>query len=194
MKYTPMHRSFRLLLGLAVLLLTTPVFGQAIAKKSETVTLKAGLKTMLQEEGATKLKKLDVNVDATKAKALKQAHGIDVTGRYTVYRGLNAEDASVGTVVIVNEEGKEGPLQLLVAFRPAGSIYDLGFTLFGEDKGKSALSWGYLRQYIDKSITDDLMLGKDVDGVSGATWTSTSIAQAVKKAVVVYHTYVQQDG
>ena len=190
----PLLYTLRLALGLAVLVLTTPVFGQTIAKKSETVTLKAGLKTMLQAEGAAKLKKLDVNVDAAQAQNLKKAHGIDAAGRYTVYRGLKADDALVGAVVLVNEQGKEGPLQLLVAFRPEGQIYDIGFTIFGEDKGKSVLSWGYLRQYIDKSITDTLVLGKDIDGVSGATWTSTSVAQAVKKAVVVFHTFVQQTG
>ncbi len=163
-----------------------------IARKSEVVSLKDGLKQMLQQEGATKLKKLTVTVDAAQASALKKQYGVETAGSYSVYRGLDDEDEAIGSVAIVNEPGKEGPLQIIVALRPDGEIYDVGFTIFGEDKGKPALSWGYLKQYLGKTLDDQIVLGRDIDGVSGATWTSTSVAAAVKKAVVVYNTFVRE--
>jgi Na+-translocating ferredoxin:NAD+ oxidoreductase RnfG subunit len=164
-----------------------------VAKSNKVTSLQNGLKEMLQKEGAKKLKKLTVTVDSDQSAGLKKEFGIEAAGSYSVYQGLDAEDKPMGSVVIVNEPGKEGPLQVIVAIRPDGQIYDIGFTIFGEDKGKPALSWGYLKQYMGKSHNDPLKLGGDIDGVSGATWTSTSVAAAVKRAVIVYETFVRTD-
>ncbi len=160
-----------------------------VAKKSAVISLKDGLKEMLQKEGAVKLKKLTVNVDAEKAQALFEDHRVDTEGSYVIYQGLDGEGAVINLVVIVNEEGKEGPLQMLIAMRPDGKVYDVGFTVFGEDKGRRAFSWSYLKQFINKNPREDFVLGKDIDGVSGATWTSESIYFAVKRAVVVYDSF-----
>ena len=65
-----------------------------------------------------------------------------------------------------------------------GHVYDVGFTLFGEDKGKPALNWPFLRQFIDKAATDVVTAG--VDGVSGATWTSDSVTSAIQRGAALY--------
>ncbi|MFQ5572001.1 MAG: FMN-binding protein [Rhodothermales bacterium] len=181
--------------GLLSLLLLIAVSDRAtaqVARKSQVVSLKTALKEMLQKEGAAKLKKLTVTVNAEQARALAKQYGIEAASSYTVYQGLTADGALVGSVVIVNEQGKEGPLQVLVALRPGSEIYDLGFTVFGEDKGKPALSWGYLKQYLGKTAGDPIVFGRDIDGVSSATWTSTSVAVAVKEAVIVYDSLVRK--
>lgn len=134
---------------------------------------------MLQAEGAATLQRITVNVSSGQA-----------AGSYTVYKGLNAQNALIGTVVVVNEAGKEGPLQVLVALRPNGNIYDIGFTVFGEDHGRPALRWGFLRQFIGKSSSNAITLGRDIDGISDATWTSTSVANAVRKATLVYSNHL----
>lgn len=96
----------------------------------------------------------------------------------------------MGSVVIVAQEGKEGPLQAVVALKPDGTIYDIGFTVFGEDKGKPALNYSFLKQFIGKKATDKVKVGEDVDGISGATMTSTGVATAVKKALAVHKEFV----
>ena len=164
-----------------------------VAKSNAVISLKDALKEMLQKEGAASLKKLTVNVDDEKAASLEEKHHIDAGGSYTVYRGIGDSGEVIGSTVIVNEEGKEGPLQVLISMRPDGQIYDVGFTVFGEDKGKSTLAWGYLKQFIDKSPDDPLTIGQDIDGVSGATWTSESISKAVKRAVVIYEAFLLVD-
>lgn len=160
-------------------------FGQ-VAKEADTVSLKDALKMMLQAEGATGLKKLTVNVGGDQAEMLTKEYGIEAEGSYTVYKGTNSDGSVIGTVLIVNQEGKEGPLQVLVAVRPDGSVYDVGFTVFGEDKGRPALTWSFLRQYMGKKASDKLRLGQNVDGISGATMTSTSITTAVQRGMAVY--------
>ncbi|NND72092.1 MAG: FMN-binding protein [Rhodothermales bacterium] len=164
-----------------------------VAKEGKSIALRDGLKSMLQAQGAAKLSKVTVNVDADGAKMMKESFSIENgSGSYTVYKGLDADDNLIGSVVMVNEQGKEGPLQVLIAVDPEGSVYDIGFTIFGEDKGKPAQTWNFLKQYLGKSSSDPLTVGKDIDAVSGATWTSTSVTNAIKRGVVVYKSFVME--
>ncbi len=155
-----------------------------VAKKNEVISLRDGLKEMLQGHGAASLKKVTITPDEAQLAEMKK-RGVEARGSYTVYQGLDGDGALVGAVFIVDEEGKEGPLQVLVAMNPAGDVYDAGFTVFGEDKGKSAMGWQFLKQFIGKKTADDITVGKDIDGVSGATWTSTSVTLAIKRAIVL---------
>jgi len=125
---------------LILLAFSTGTANAQVAKSQEVVSLRDGLKEMLQDQGAQNLKKLAVNVDAEKAAEIKANHQVEISGSFTVYQGVDADGNVIGSVVQIHEQGKEGPLQLLVAFRNDGEIYDVGFTLFGEDKGKSALT------------------------------------------------------
>lgn len=174
---------------LMLVLMAAPASAQ-IAKTGSTTTLKDALKVMLQDEGAAGLKKLTVNVSGEQAKGLTGTYGVDTEGSYTVYNGTKADGAVMGTVIVVNQAGKEGPLQVLVAMRPDGTVYDLGFTVFGEDKGKPALNWSFLKQFVGKQVTQPVKIGEDVDGISGATWTSTSVASAVKRALTVFKEFI----
>ena len=58
--------------------------------------------------------------------------------------------------------------------------------MFGEDKGRPALSWSFLRQYVGEKASDKLRLGQNVDGIRGATMTPTSITIAVQRGLAVY--------
>jgi len=154
-----------------------------VARTNDVVTLRDGLKEMLQAKGAASLKKLSINVDAENAKILRE-QGVSASGSYTVYQGVDQDGAIMGTVLIVNERGKEGPLQVMVAVAPDNTVYDVGFTLLGEDKGKPAQNWPFLRQFLDKST--DEVLSQQVNGVSGATWTSESVTNAINRGAALY--------
>ncbi|MEZ4700411.1 MAG: FMN-binding protein [Rhodothermales bacterium] len=187
MRHTPVF----VIVFLAALFVAGPALGQ-VAKMNEIVSMKDGLKEMLQNHGAASLKKVSITVDAEKAKQFAQTYGVEAEGVYTVYQGIGADKSTVtGTVIVVNEEGKEGPLQILVAINPEGKIYDMGFTVFGEDHGKSALGWSFLKQFMDKKPGDAFVVGNDVDGISGATWTSNSVSQGTEKAVVVFAEFLK---
>jgi len=155
--------------------------------------MRDALKTMLQAEGAAGLKKLTVSVSGEQATELRGTYSVDAEGTYTVYNGTTADGGIMGTVVIVNQAGKEGPLQVLVAIRPDGIVYDVGFTVFGEDKGKPALNWTFLKQFVGLDVSQDIEIGDDVDGISGATRTSSSIAAAVKRGLTVFTEFISEN-
>lgn len=183
------------LLVVIALLMTGSAYTDAaaqVAKGNEAVSLKVALRDMLQANGAKSLKKLAVTVGKDESDALMTKRGVKLEGVVTVYQGIDENGMVMGSVVQINEEGKEGPLQVLVAFLPNGEVFDIGFTVFGEDRGKPALSWPFLKQFVGKTSETQMVLGKGVDGISGATWTSNSVASAVRKAVVLFDAFVKE--
>lgn len=184
-----LRKSLGLKLGvlslLAIGVAATPTLEAKEGFSDKVTTLKDGLKEMLQGQGAAKLSKVQfVPTDAQK-KAIKSC-GADSDPNYTLYKGLKADGSVMGSVLVIDQAGKEGPLQMLIALKPDGTIYDIAFTIFGEERGKPALSWNYLKQFMGKGPTNAITLGKDVDAVTGASYTSQAVATGVKKAVCVF--------
>lgn len=178
---------------LFVALLAMSVAGTStaqVAKSGETTSLRDALKVMLQEQGAAGLKKLTVNVSGEQSSGFMDTYGVDTEGNYTVYNGTTSDGGIMGSVIVVAQAGKEGPLQVLVAIDPDGTAYDVGFTIFGEDKGKPAMKWTFLQQFIGTTADQPVEIGEDIDGISGATWTSTSVATAVKRALAVHTEFI----
>ena len=182
--------SYRAFTG--VILVCVFVAGRPVAAQIEgVVTLKTALKEMLQTRGAKSLRKNEFDVDGATGKVIQKKYGIEPNRKYTVYTGLDAEKNPVAAAVIVDVEGKEGPLQLVVAMEPdSGRVIDLGFTLFGEERGKPAAKKGFLAQFIGFDKRNRFELGRDVDGVTGATMTSMSVAVGVRHAVSIFDHFI----
>lgn len=172
--------------GLVAVIMAMSFAGSGVAKEGfsdSVVTLKDGLKVMLQDKGATSLKKTTITPSAAQIAAVQSKCGVDGAGTYTLYQGSGGFN---GSVMQIDQKGKEGPLQLLVGIGPDGKVYDAAFTVFGEKRGKPALSWNYLKQYVGKDEKSQLELGKDIQQVAKATYTSKSVLVAIKRAVCVY--------
>ncbi len=83
-------------------------------------------------------------------------------------------------IAIGSADGYGGPLRMAVAVDPAGVVIGV---VIADDKETPA--WmgrvrdsGLLKSLIGKSYGDSLILGDDVDGVTGATYTARAMAQA----------------
>ena len=181
------------LIGSLVLVGST-VPTKATAQFKEIVTLKTALKESLQKEGAKSLVKKEYVLTAAQKKEIKEAYGFEPHSKYRMYTGLDSLKNPVGVAVIIDVEGKEGPLQMVVAMRPGtGEVYNLGFTVFGEERGKPAANPSFLSQFIGADFEKPFILGKDVDGITGATRTSAAVNRGVKEAVIIHHYLVIQE-
>ena len=177
--------------GIGVLLAGTTLVAEAQIER--VITLKQGLKVMLQQRGAKSLKKKEVKIGEQEAATLQSRYGFKPNKGYRIYTGLDADKQPIGSVVVADIEGKEGPLQLLVALEPdSGAVQNIAFTLFGEERGKPAMKKAFLGQFIGFKTGNAFKLGKDVDGITGATWTSESVVEGVKHAVSIYDHFVAQ--
>ncbi len=101
-----------------------------------------------------------------------------------IFIALDANDAIIGYAALGSAPGYGGPIDMLVAIDPNGSI--LGTLVVTEREspgffrlvGSSALMTGYN----GRSVTDSLQIGQDLDAVTGATVSAEGVAAAVRSA------------
>ena len=133
-------------------------------------------------------------VEARKAEELKAALGtllpsadrfepMDAEGMI-YYQGFTA-DQPAGYVVTGKGSGYGGTLEVLVGFDANLKITNVQIGSNGETPGigtKVTQNPDFVTQFIGKSTSDPLSLGKDIQGVSGASMSSDGVTSAVKNA------------
>ena len=99
------------------------------------------------------------------------------------YSAYNPENEILGYITIESSMGYGGPLQMAVAVDQKGKIYDLAVIGSKETPTylEKVLGENYLDEINGKSYKDKFSLSSDVDGVSGATYSSRAILEASKK-------------
>lgn len=102
-----------------------------------------------------------------------------------VYRIVKGSE-ELGMAIEAAGNGYGGPVKIAVAIKSDGSIAGVKILdLSGETKGVGSRVLedpAFLSQFPGKTISDPLMLGTDIDGVSGATISSRAVANGVNDA------------
>ena len=112
--------------------------------------------------------------------------GVDVENVSAVYGTTN----EVGVVITSSAKGYGGDVVVMTAFAPDGTIKQIKVTEQGETKGigSNVVSTpSYWENYVGLDASDALVLGQDVDAVSGATVSSRALLNAVNAAIEAYH-------
>jgi NosR/NirI family transcriptional regulator, nitrous oxide reductase regulator len=113
--------------------------------------------------------------------AMPEAGRFETIGKdiYAAYPDISSLE-KIGYVAIVTTTGYGGPMQAAVATDLQGNITGLAII-----DNKETPSWfqrvndsDYISSFIGKPYTEAFRLGEDVDGISGATFTSRAIAEA----------------
>ena len=89
------------------------------------------------------------------------------------------------TDLFPDERGYAGPVYILVGMDLKGFITGIKVIAHSETPAyvyRIEEPW-FARQFKGKSVFDEFKLGKDVDGITGATVTVSAIARAVKKSI-----------
>ena len=91
-----------------------------------------------------------------------------------------SEEAIIGYVSIATANGYGGPMKVAVAVDLEGNIHGLSVVSTKETASwmRKVLATDYIETFIGKSYQDTFQLEADVDGVTGATYTSRAIANA----------------
>lgn len=82
--------------------------------------------------------------------------------------------------------GKWGPIHYLVGVDPEGTVREVIVLSYDEIRGKPVAKRRFLRQYQGKTPKDPLRLRKDIDGISGATISSRSLTDGVRKLLFIF--------
>ncbi|MCA9401116.1 MAG: FMN-binding protein [Candidatus Omnitrophica bacterium] len=99
--------------------------------------------------------------------------------RYDVFHA----GSKVGVAMEDTVMGKWGPIHYLVGLDLTGKILKVVVLDYQEIRGKPIARNRYMKQYKGKTIHDPIRLRRDIDGVSGATISSRSITDGIRKIV-----------
>jgi NosR/NirI family nitrous oxide reductase transcriptional regulator len=111
---------------------------------------------------------------------------VKIEKRGDLYVGLAGDgEQIVGYAAIGQAPGYGGPIEMLVGMDPDGKITGVRIVQQRETPGFFRLveSQGLLEQFLHKSVSDPLVLGQDLDAVSGATFSAEGVAAAARQAV-----------
>lgn len=102
-----------------------------------------------------------------------------------LFVGQDAGGNVLGYAAVGEAPGYAGPIEMLVGVDAAGTILGVEIVEQRESPGFFRLieNRDFVEQYTNKTITDPLQLGNDLDAVTGATVSAEGIERSVKTAV-----------
>lgn len=102
--------------------------------------------------------------------------------RSYLYQALGDHGEIEGYVTIGRGEGYLGFVKVVVAWSPEGVIIKIFVPEHSDevDYFSELYNQNFFEQYIGRSYTEPLILGKDIDAASGATFSSNGVAYGVR--------------
>ena len=121
------------------------------------------------------------SVEASAQITFAQAHSENVTV-YIIKDGKTVVGYAFEDSVI----GKWGPIHYLTGLDPKGSVVQVVILDYKEIRGRPISKKRFLKQYKGKTTSDEIMLRTDIDGITGATISSRSLTDGVRKTLHIY--------
>ena len=95
------------------------------------------------------------------------------------------EGKTIGWAVVLDEMGKVKPITFLVGIDNKKKVVDIFVLEFRDLFGSEIKRRSFLKQFRDKSLNDQIVVGRNIDAVTSATISSRAAASAVKKALKI---------
>lgn len=106
---------------------------------------------------------------------------------FTFHRGRYGS-RDLGWAVVLDEIGLHEPITHLIHIDADGMVGDVQVLVFRETRGDAVKRPRFLKQFRGKGRRDRLRVGRDVDAVTGATYSSKAITRGVRKALLLVAT------
>lgn len=123
--------------------------------------------------------------DADAAQIAKTLGVKDVSRKWSIYYGHVDGKRQTGFALIDHEKGLHEPIDFAVQFSEKGVVERIEIMVYREAYGSEVRRESFRKQFVGKSARDKLVAGQDIDIISGATYSSKSIALGVKRDALV---------
>jgi Na+-translocating ferredoxin:NAD+ oxidoreductase RnfG subunit len=94
-------------------------------------------------------------------------------------------DSLTAIAILDNVVGKSMPITFFVIFTAQSQIQHVEIVKYRESYGGEIKSRRWLDQFIEKDASSDFLIGKDINGISGATISANSISHGVNKLTIL---------
>ena len=101
-----------------------------------------------------------------------------------VWRGITSSRTD-GYAMILDEIGKEQYITFIVGVTPEFRVLRVALMVFRESRGGEVEDARFTNQFRGKTSSDRLIIGADIDGITGATLSSQAFCRGTKKALVI---------
>jgi Na+-translocating ferredoxin:NAD+ oxidoreductase subunit G len=134
--------------------------------------------------GAAAFKASGITLTAQQRQDLDKALGRRSLDAYAVrFEALDPAGKLVGSAWMDDEIGKHRPITYLVALDRSQSIVSVEMLTYREAHGLEARSPRFTRQFKGKGSSASLVVGQDLDAISGATLSCRTLAFGAAKAL-----------
>jgi Na+-translocating ferredoxin:NAD+ oxidoreductase RnfG subunit len=188
-----MNKSLRIMLVLLLAAALRPALGVVLLNNEAALKAMFGDATVTTEAKKLTADQLKAVKTAMGDKwtlyqsGAKAAEGESETDPINFYFG-NKDGKKTGVAVMEVQPGKWGPVKYIVALDLTGKVTNAAVMSYVEQRGRPISTKRFLSQFFGKTAKDPIMVGKDIDAVSGATISSRATAFAVKKVIALYGT------
>jgi Na+-translocating ferredoxin:NAD+ oxidoreductase subunit G len=91
----------------------------------------------------------------------------------------------LGEIFLMDVIGQSLPITFAVGVKQDGTLQDVQVMVYREPHGDEIRERRFRAQFAGKKLQDPLVVGKDIDAISGATISSASAAYAARKGLAL---------
>lgn len=92
----------------------------------------------------------------------------------------------LGYGILDNVKGKSQPITYLTVIDTSGDLVDVNILVYRESHGGEVQNESFRRQFRGKNYRSKIEIAKDIKGISGATISSRSVTNGVKKIMSIF--------
>ena len=102
------------------------------------------------------------------------------------YWKVSYNDSTIAYAFIDNVIGKSMPITFMVILGINGNIINTTIIKYREAYGGEIQNLGWLAQFNNRNNQSSYIVGKDIDGISGATISVNSVSKGIHKITILY--------
>ena len=98
---------------------------------------------------------------------------------------ITRSDTILGIAILDNVLGKSLPITFLSCFNSDGHLIKAHIVKYREDYGYEVGNKRWLNQFIGLDVNSDFIIGKNIDGISGATISVNSVTRGINRSAII---------
>jgi len=171
-------------IALLIVLFTLTLLPDAALSKVYS-TREKSLKSAFPQ--ADKIDKKIIRLNEEQKHRISQNSGQPINFSYKSVYIAERDGKRLGYAIVDQVKGKSSFIKYLVAITPEGTVRDIVILNYRGTRGTEVLYESFRKQFIGKRENDPIQLGVDIDAIAGATISSRSIADGVRKLMSFWH-------
>jgi len=103
------------------------------------------------------------------------------------YWNISINDTTIAYAFLDNVKGKSMPITFMVILDMGGNVINVSIIKYREAYGGQISNKKWLAQFINRNNKSDYVIGKNIDGITGATISVNSLSKGIQKIALLFN-------